>query len=129
MPVGIQVQIKDLNALKGAFSGFPETIAPFLRTASTKSALKVEGEAKKVTPVDTGRLRSSIATSLGIMNKGITSIVSTNLFYAIFVHEGTRRMRGRPFMQQGVDASMSYIEQVYREEIGKSLDLLARQAR
>lgn len=127
-PAQLSITIPNLDKFKSAFTSFPELVLPFLRQASTKSAFKVEREAKQVTPVDTGRLRSSIATSLGVANKGISSIVSTNVNYAIYVHEGTRSMRKRPFMKQAVDASMGYIEQVYKQELTGAVDALAKKA-
>ena len=109
----ISIKIENLDKLKKAFGSYPEIVAPLLRDASSKSAFEVERRAKILSPVDTGRLRSSIATSLGIMNKGITSIVSTNVFYAIYVHEGTRRMRKRPFMRQAAEGSIGQISKHY----------------
>ncbi len=99
--------------LAAAFAAYPELVAPFLREASMKSAFTVERHAKILSPVDTGRMRSSIATSLGVRDRGITSIVQTNVFYAIFVHEGTRRMRSRPFMRQGAERSVEDIQKFY----------------
>jgi phage gpG-like protein len=69
--------------------------------------LEIEGQSKKVTPVDTGRLRASIFTDIGNLN----SKVSPNTSYAIYVHEGhnTRGGRGyvqgRPFMKTGVEVA------------------------
>jgi len=122
----ITIRVDGLEDIKQAFSRFPDTVGPFLRTAATKSAFAVEGEAKKGTPVDTGRLRASIATSLGIASRGLGSVVQTNVYYAIYVHEGTRYMRGRPYMQQGAEAASGKIEQYYKEEIEKALNLVGK---
>lgn len=115
----ITVSIKGLDEAIKNLRKFPNIMAPHLRIASQKSAFKVEREAKLVTPVDTGRLRNSIATSLGI--GGISAIVQTNVFYAIFVHEGTRFMKGRPFMQQAVDVSLSTIQEAFNTEIAAAI--------
>lgn len=103
--------------MASALAAYPSLVVPLLRDASTKSAFLVERYAKLVTPVDTGRLRGSIATSLGIKDKGLTSVVQTNVFYAIYVHEGTKRMRGRPFMQQGVDRATPEIGRIYQRAV------------
>lgn len=50
---------------------------------------KVESEAKRRCPVDSGRLRSSISTEISLTNKGPVARVGTNVKYAVFVHEGT----------------------------------------
>ena len=121
----IKITIKNLDNLKAAFGSYPEIVAPMLRDASSKSAFEVERRAKILSPVDTGRLRASIATSLGIVNKGITSIVSTNVFYAIYVHEGTRRMRGRPFMRQAAEASVGQIQKHYQDAESRAMQAIA----
>lgn len=121
----ISIQIENVQRLAAALASFPEVVTPKLRNASMKSAFLVEREAKVLSPVDTGRMRSSIATSLGISDGGITSIVQTNVKYAIFVHEGTRRMRGRPFMKQAVDHVRNQIQDVYELEISRALDIIA----
>lgn len=109
------------------FAAFPSIVAPFLRTASTFSALAVEREAKILSPVDTGRLRASIATSLGVANKGLSAIVQTNVEYAHIVHEGLGRGRNsipRPFMRKGAEIARPKIEEVYKMQITKALELL-----
>lgn len=66
---------------------FPEKLIPLLRKTSNKVAIVIQGEARKLSPIDTGRLRSSIAVSLGINFLG--AIVGTDVEYAEYVHEGT----------------------------------------
>ncbi len=124
MDIKISIGAESLEKVRDAFRKFPDIIAPFLRNASQTAAFAIEREAKILSPVDTGRLRASIATSLGIANKGIQSVVQTNVNYAVYVHEGTRFMKGRPFMQQGVDASKPVISFAYEDQIRKALELL-----
>lgn len=65
-------------------------------------AAKIETAAKTHCPVDTGRLRSSINWRLEFYGGVLTAIIGTNVEYAIYVHEGTRYMTGRPFLVQGM---------------------------
>lgn len=74
-----------------------------LREITDEIAFGVERYAKQVTPVDTGRLRASIGVSSGLGHDYIRSLVSTNVNYARYVHEGTWKMRGRPFMRWGTE--------------------------
>lgn len=61
--------------------------------------LRVQSTAKRLCPVDTGRLRSSIQTTPPFDDEGtITVSIGTNVEYAKFVHDGTRYMAGRPFL-------------------------------
>lgn len=66
--------------------------------------VKVESAAKARCPVDTGRLRSSITWRIETDAKGLVGIVGTSVEYAVFVHEGTRYMEGRPFLVDGLEA-------------------------
>jgi hypothetical protein len=74
----------------------------------SRIVLTVESNAKRVTPVLSGTLRRSITHR--VESAGERGIVGTNVKYGIFVHEGTRFMRGRPFLQQGLDASRATID-------------------
>ena len=82
------------------------------------AGLTARGVAKKNCPVGTpestgiknyhgGRLRQSIMVDNSTF---LESTVGTNVYYAIFVHEGTRKMRGRPFLRQGFDAGWKQLE-------------------
>lgn len=82
-------------------------VTGFLKREINQMAMSVERFAKQLTPVDTGRLRSSIFTSPGTF--GLQAIVSTNTDYAVYVHDGTKYMRPRPFMVMG--ASFAQVAQ------------------
>ena len=60
-------------------------------------AFAIERESKKLSPVDTNRMRSSIDTRIG----NLQARVGPHVDYALFVHEGTRYMAGRPFLRWG----------------------------
>ena len=56
--------------------------------------------AKRLAPVDTGRLRSSIAKpELGRDGRGLFARVGTDVEYAPYVELGTSRMSARPFLR------------------------------
>lgn len=50
---------------------------------------RIERVAKETCPVDRGRLRSSIAARLDVVDGRPACVVGTNVEYAAFVHEGT----------------------------------------
>lgn len=64
-----------------------------------RAATQVERTAKRLCPVDTGRLRSSITHQMGRDARGLLAKVGTNVSYAKYVELGTRRMRARPFLR------------------------------
>jgi hypothetical protein len=64
-----------------------------------KRALKCQATAKRLCPVDTGRLRSSIAWRLETDARGLHAVVGTGVTYAAYVEFGTRYMRARPYLR------------------------------
>jgi len=97
------------------FIKLPIHLKMALNTAIKKSAFIVEREAKKVTPVLTGRLRSSIFTII----EPLKATVQPRTNYAIFVHEGTNKMKARPFMVEGGKNASKQIEQIFINEVKK----------
>lgn len=63
--------------------------------ALTIIGMKAEGYAKKLCPVDTGRLRNSISHA----TDEDTAYIGTNVEYAPYVELGTSRMKERPFLK------------------------------
>lgn len=94
-------------------------IKEFLRKEIEKLGFLVEGEAKRVTPVDTGRLRSSIVPLTLITGLGVAIRPTVN--YAYYVHEGkgsNKNYGRRPFMDIGAEKAVSK----YNRDIGKDLN-------
>ncbi|WBA43168.1 HK97 gp10 family phage protein [Hymenobacter canadensis] len=58
--------------------------------------LEIESDAKRLAPVDTGFLRSTIHANLG---GNFSGRVSADSAYAIHVEFGTSRMRAQPFLR------------------------------
>ena len=58
--------------------------------------LTAEGDAKKDTPVDTGRLRNSIAHAV----EDDAAFIGTNVEYAVFVEAGARGRQGVHMLQR-----------------------------
>lgn len=74
--------------------------------AFARSGQTILNDMKARTPVDTGLLRSSetVATSETELR------FAARTDYAVYVHEGTRYMPGRPFMREAVEAGIPTIE-------------------
>ena len=70
--------------------------------------LIAETAAAAAAPVDTGRLRQSIRKVP--KDKGLTAIVYTNVKYAKFQNDGTKRgVKPKRFMEKGFKAGSEYI--------------------
>ena len=115
----LSIAIKpDLSSLGEGFKNLD--IKKDLDVIIEEVAFTVERYAKQVTPVDTGRLMNSIGTSLLGPGK---AVVATDADYALFVHEGTKFMKGRPFMKYGVEFAEKKLS---GQEIADRLDIKVR---
>ena len=65
-----------------------------------RAALEVEAEAKRIVPVDTGRLKNSLSSEQ--IDK-LSYRVGSGVVYAPFVEFGTRNMRSQPFLRPAAD--------------------------
>jgi hypothetical protein len=79
--IGVEGLIKKLDS---------SLIAAPMQNFLQKSAVTVESKTKENTPVDTGRLRSSITHSMDTATVPLWAKVGTNIKYAPFVELGTR---------------------------------------
>lgn len=93
-----------------------------LQEALLKAGFLLEGEAKRQTPVDTGRLRASIYVTPRMSLGNAYVEVGPHTDYGLYVHEGTRWMRARPFMEWGLRAAGNGIEKVFKK-IGSSVSI------
>lgn len=64
-----------------------------------RRTIRVESAAKRLCPVDTGRLRASITHGLARDDAGIFGWVGTDVEYAPYVELGTSRMAARPYLR------------------------------
>jgi HK97 gp10 family phage protein len=67
-------------------------------------ALKVERAAKRLCPVDTGRLRASITHEMAEDSRGLVAVVGSDVEYAAYVELGTRYMRAQSFLRPALAA-------------------------
>lgn len=112
--IGIRLDMKEWLDFVGPL---PRKLETALNRGLEAAAFLVEAQAKIKTPVDTGRLKSSIYTKVGSLN----AFVSTNVNYARYVHDGTKFMKPRPFMLEGLQSSEYNIRKAFDIEIKKAL--------
>ena len=132
------LQVENIDKIMAALG--PEVVAGPVRDMLTAIALRLEEDARRNAPVDTGRLRASITHEVDQAHEvPEQAIVGTNVEYAPFQEYGTgifadgdpafkssRVIMGgimpRRFMRNALDDNAGYIqEQVDKcgEEIGK----------
>lgn len=81
---------------------FDSTQGPVAKTLQ-KTAIRVVNAAKRLCPVDTGRLRSSITSEIGKDSNGLVARIGTDVEYAPYVEFGTKRMHAQPFLRPAAD--------------------------
>lgn len=77
-----------------------------LAAAVLKKARNVERGAKRYAPVDTGRLQSSITSSVGEDDGELVGIVGTDVEYAAHVEFGTVNQPAQSFLRRALDDEM-----------------------
>jgi len=113
--VQISIKVKNIDEVKKFLKSRPDETKKELGKVVKKTALLIKTEAKRKVPVDTGLLKTSIQAK----TNNLESEVSANTRYAIYVHEGTRRMSGRPFMTNAVKKLIPKIKRLFEDAIKK----------
>ena len=75
--------------------------------------LTAEGYAKKDTPVDTGRLRNSIAHAV----EDDAAFIGTNVEYAVFVEAGARGRQGVHMLQRAASEHTDEYKKLMEESM------------
>ena len=73
--------------------------------------------------VDTGRLFDSIQADVSRVSQNLveTTVGATgNTPYAIYVHQGTRKLKGRPFITDAINESRQRVRQIRTENISNA---------
>jgi len=69
----------------------------------TRAVVQIEAGAKRYAPVDTGRLRSSIAHDVFVDGDTVVGVVGTNVDYAPHQEFGTFKMAAHPFLRPALN--------------------------
>ena len=97
--------------------------------AMTRVLLIVEAEAVRLVTsgyyrpaIDTGHMRRSITHRITNFNPGIIEgVVGLNVFYAIYVHEGTIYMEKRPFLTDALKNKQAVIQAIFVDTLRRGL--------
>lgn len=119
----INITIKNLPQIKRAFGMSPRLMTKNLNLAIQRTVFTVGRGSRQRTPVDTGRLRASTYEKFG----NLKGEVGTNTDYDMFVHDGTRFMKGRPYMRDSVESNQYNVDKYMYKAVQDTLDEIARQ--
>jgi len=99
--------VAELNTVALAFDASGPLVAKKLDTIVIAHAHLIEANAKKIVPVDTGNLRSSISTSIERHAEGqgyeTAAEIGPEAAYGVFLEVGTSRMAPRAYMGPSLD--------------------------
>jgi HK97 gp10 family phage protein len=113
----IAIKITNLRQIKAAFNKAPALMTKELNLAIKKSVFVIEARSKINTPVLTGRLRSSTRS----LFSNLKGEVGTHTNYDVFVHYGTRFMKGRPYLLEAVNDSNTEVDKFFHQAVDKVL--------
>lgn len=131
MGVTIGVKLEGADKLTKALGDMQGRLSNALGDGIKRAAFLIERYSKQYTPVDTGRLRASIYTSLGgdtffkggkavgsLLEPTQSIYVTTATNYAVYVH---RRI---PFMTAGLYEASGEIRGTFEAEIEQALETI-----
>lgn len=118
----VKIKITNLQEIKEAFARAPRIMTVNLQKAIQRSVFRIGAKSRRNTPVLTGRLRASHYERF---SSALQGEVGTNTVYDKFVHEGTRFMRGRPFLRMAVDSEASAVDNEFKVAVQDTLDTIA----
>lgn len=121
--MNVHIEIKNAAQIQAAFRKAPYLMTKNLSKAIKNVSYKVQGESMKITPVRTGFLRGSHRTTF---QGALHGTVEPTASYAYFVHEGTRFMRKRPFLENAVEFSQGFTDAEMELAVQDTLDSIAR---
>lgn len=121
----VKIKITNLAEIRAAFAKAPRVMTVNLQKAIQRSVLRIGAQSRRNTPVLTGRLRASHYERF---SAALSGEVGTNATYDKFVHEGTRFMRGRPYLRLAVQSEQTAVDNEFKIAVQDTLDTIARLA-
>lgn len=118
--------VKGANKLIQKMQGYVDNTESKIMVAAKRSAIMVEAEASKLIrsgyykpAIDTGRMRGSLTNKVEMSSLNFNTIaeVGTNVYYAIYVHEGHGKVPPRPFLVDALINKKKDVENEFRKAL------------
>ena len=129
--IEIRVDIPNLPKFQRALSSYPEIAGRKFQEAINKSIMSIHSKTQSPWPPGTPRATGRLASSLGagIRFGPLWGSISTDVEYAVYVHEGTYKMVARPFLKTSVEAAQSEVERHFEQALSSTLNEIASRAK
>ena len=122
--IKVSIQVEGLDKVKKKFTIMPRKVGQAISKAIKESAFIIEGEAKTALTIGptraikTGTLRSqNTVRELSDIRASIYPLVQ----YAVLVHEGTKRMRPRPWMEVAAKEATPRVQEIFDNAVEEIL--------
>lgn len=114
----MSVRVEGMPRLRAALLRVTGEAEKTTRREVKRAALNVQNGARRRVPVDTGRLRNSIAHEIDA--GGLNATIGTNTEYAPYVEFGTRRMVDKPYLFPALEEERGAFLARLRAELGQA---------
>lgn len=104
----------DVEIVEDNADEFRDGLDAALTRALEKVGLVAEGYAKRLCPVDTGRLRNSITHA---MEGSEAVVIGTNVEYGPYVELGTSRQKAQPFLRPAAQDHVGEYRRIIEGEL------------
>jgi HK97 gp10 family phage protein len=107
-----EIDASDLDAFATSLERKAEAATFLIRGAVNKATADIAADAKKLAPVDTGFLRSSIQTSAAGSNANVAQgVVQAQANYSKYLEFGTSTSAPQPYMGPAADRHTPALQQ------------------
>ncbi|MBT2538677.1 HK97-gp10 family putative phage morphogenesis protein [Arthrobacter sp. ISL-69] len=115
-----EIDASELRAFAAGLERKAEAATFLIRGAVRKTTADIAADAKRLAPVDTGFLRSSIQTSSAGSNANVAQgTVQAQSEYSKYVEFGTSRTAPQPFMGPAADGQEQNLQQAVSQILGQ----------
>jgi HK97 gp10 family phage protein len=118
MAVEVQLDVRGVDQLQAKMTRLDLAMQSRVHNQLEKVGARMAAEARRLAPVRTGRLRSSIFSQV----RQWMLVVGATAPYALFVEFGTRRMKARRFLWRAVRRHVPRLSGIIREAIEQAVE-------
>lgn len=118
----VEVRIEGLEELQINSKRVSDAIKKGIAQSLKLSGVLVEGDAKRIAPVDTGLLRLRIYSK----SDDKSAQILTGVEYGPYVELGTSRQTAQPFLRPALLRNVNNIKTVFQSVIGKNVEVAVR---